>query len=288
MDEITMLAPDAFPTLLKEIPDPPRSLYMRGRLPDERIKLIAVVGSRRMSRYGKEVCEHLVRGLAGRPVGIVSGLALGIDGVAHRAALDAGLYTLAIPGSGLGDSVLYPASHRALARDILKVGGALLSEEAPDFHARPESFPKRNRIMAGMSHATLVIEATEKSGTLITAKLAVEYNRDLLCVPHPVFSEGGAGGHIFMKLGAAPARGAEDILEALGLDTAEPGAGASPAPALLAEERHILDLLSEPLHRDELIRALNMPTSEANALLLKMELKELVKESFGEIRKSII
>jgi len=272
-----------FPPLLREIPDPPRSLYMRGAPPPENHKLLAVVGSRRMSRYGKEACEYIIRGLAGYPVSIVSGLALGVDGTAHRAALSAGLHTVAIPGSGLDDSVLYPASHRSLARDILKAGGALVSEEEPTFRARPESFPKRNRIMAGMAHATLVIEATEQSGTMITARLAVDYNRDLLCVPHPVFSEGGAGGHLFMKLGAAPVRSADDIIDLFGFEGHSKEAPGS--EILTSEEQAVLNLLSEPMERDELVRALKFPINRTNALLLEMELKELIEETFGEVRR---
>lgn len=255
---------------------------MRGSLPPSGHKLVAVVGSRRMSRYGEDAVKHIIGGLAGYPISIVSGLALGVDGAAHRAALSAGLHTVAIPGSGLDEAVLYPRSHHPLARDILRAGGALISEEEPLFRARPESFPKRNRIMAGMSHATLIVEATEKSGTMITARLAVDYNRELLCVPHSIFAEGGAGGHLFMKLGAAPARSANDILELFGFENKTEARTAE----LLPEEQKVLNLLSEPLARDELIRALGIPTSEANVLFLRMELDGLIQETLGMMRKS--
>ncbi|MBI3573475.1 DNA-protecting protein DprA, partial [Candidatus Kaiserbacteria bacterium] len=216
--EIRKLSPKNFPPLLREIPDPPKALYLRGALPPPETKLLTVVGSRRMSRYGKDACEYLIKGLAGYPVAVVSGLALGVDATAHKAALEAGLPTVALPGSGLMDEVLYPSSNRGLAREILEAGGGLLSEFEPDEKTMLHFFPQRNRIMAGMSHAVLIIEAGLKSGTLITAKLATEYNRELLIVPHSIFAEGGAGGHIFMKLGAAPARNADDILEALGIE----------------------------------------------------------------------
>lgn len=281
---IKTLAPADFPPLLREIPDAPHSLYMRGELPPAHFMLLAVVGSRRMSRYGEDACRRIIQNLAGYPISIVSGLALGIDAVAHKAALEARIHTVAVPGSGLSDLVLYPASHRSLARAILESGGALISEEEPDFRARPESFPKRNRIMAGMSRATLIVEATEKSGTLITARLAVDYNRDLLCIPHSIFAEGGAGGHIFMKLGAAPVRSANDILELFGFE--DKGKTEAHTAQLLPEEQKVLNLLSEPLARDELVRALGIPVSEANALLLKMELDELIQESLGVIRKN--
>lgn len=283
MSEIRVLSEPEFPPLLKEIPDKPHSLYIRGELAPEDNKLLAVVGSRRMSRYGKDACEYLIAGLAGAPVSIISGLALGIDAVAHQAALRAGLHTVAVLGSGVDDRVLYPRTNVRLAHDILHAGGALISEEEPTFQARPESFPKRNRIVTGMSHATLIIEAGERSGTLITAKLTTEYNRELLIVPHSIFSDSGAGGHIFMKIGGAPVRSAADILEVLEIER-------HPAEAnlrLTSEEKKVIEVLSSPLPRDELIRTLNIPISEANALLLGMELKGLIQETLGEVRKNI-
>lgn len=283
MVDIKKLSTKNFPPLLLEIPDPPKVLYLRGELPTPIIRLLTVVGSRHMSRYGKEVCEHLIQGLSGYPVGIVSGLALGIDGIAHQTALKAGLPTIAVPGSGLSDEVLYPRTHLYLAREILDAGGALLSEMEPDERATPYSFPKRNRIMAGMSHATLIIEATEKSGTLITARLTADYNRDLLVVPHSIFAEGGSGGHQFMKLGATPIRSAKDILSALSI---EPEAARSEAPLSLTDsEVRVLACLTEPTARDDLIRALEMKTSEANILLAHMEMRGLITESMGEIRR---
>ena len=282
MQEIQKLAPEAFPALLLEIPDAPHSLYMRGSLPTKDTLFLAVVGSRKMSTYGKDACERIIAGLAGYPLSIVSGLAHGIDGVAHRAALNAGLHTVAIPGSGLNDDVLYPRAHYALARDILSAGGALISEEEPDFQARPESFPKRNRIMAGMSRATLVVEATTRSGTLITARLATDYNRDVLTIPGSVFSENTAGPHLLMKLGATPVREAGDVLEALSLEPAT----TARTYTLSESEKSVLEKLTEPLPRDELIRILQAPVSETNALLLEMELKGLITETLGLIRKN--
>ncbi len=281
--EIRKLLPKHFPPLLREINDPPESLYLRGNLPPEDAKLLTVVGSRRMSRYGKDVCEHLIRGLAGSPLWIVSGLALGIDGVAHRAALNAGLKTLAVPGSGLAESVLYPRTHLGLAHEILEAGGGLMSEMEPEERAAPYTFPKRNRLMAGMSHAVLIIEAGVQSGTLITARLASEYNRELLIVPHSIFAEGGEGGHVFMKIGATPVRGSADILEALGIEKEE----TKQPPLLTPEEKMLLDLLIEPMPRDEIIRAARMPAGNINVLLAQMELRGLIAESMGEIRKVI-
>ena len=215
---IRTLAPEEFPSLLHEIPDAPHALNCRGTLPSPDLKLLAVVGSRKHTSYGTQVVEHLIAGLRGYPIGIVSGLALGIDSLAHTAALQNDLYTIAVPGSGLDDSVLYPHSHLPLAHTILESGGGLLSEYDHTFAATPWSFPQRNRIVTGMSNATLLIEAGEKSGTLISARLASDYNREVLAVPGDIFSENSRGVHQFLKLGATPITHAEDILAALGID----------------------------------------------------------------------
>lgn len=281
------LAPDEFPALLAEIADPPKQLFLRGVLPPSEYKLLAVVGSREYTNYGREVCETLISGLAGYPVSIISGLALGIDGIAHKAALRAGLHTIAVPGSGLDERVLYPAAHRALAREILEAGGALLSEFAPDWKPRPESFPQRNRIMAGMCHATLIIEATEKSGTLITARLAMEYNRDVLAVPGSIFGATSFGPHMLIRNGATPVTKSADILEALHIQAeTDPARTRSirSVASLSPNEQRVHALISvQPRSRDELVSALDMEISEANVLLSAMELKGLITESLGEI-----
>ena len=204
---------------LLEIPEPPKSLWYQGNLPPDNLALIAVVGSRECTDYGKQVIEHLIGGLAGYPVGIVSGLALGIDGLAHEAALAHGLYTLSVPGSGLDSSVLYPAAHKNLAEKILTNGGGLLSELPPETGAATWTFPQRNRIMAGLCKATLLIEAGPKSGTLITARMAVDYNRELLAVPGSIFSKNSYGTHQFLKLGATMVTEASDILAVLNIET---------------------------------------------------------------------
>lgn len=262
-----------FPKRLLEIPQPPESLNYRGQLPSSDLKLLSIVGSRKYTSYGRQVVNSLLQGLSGYPIGIVSGLALGIDSIAHESALDNKLYTLAIPGGGLDDSVIYPANHKRLAQRILETGGGLLSEFEPDFKATKWSFPKRNRLVAGISHATLLIEAAEKSGTLITARMATDYNRELLVVPGSIFSKNSVGVHQFMKLGATPVTTAEDILEVLQVDAseAEP-AKASPSPAHGSPQAKVLEVLFEPLHRDELIRQLEINTTEASQLLMMMEL----------------
>lgn len=284
---ITELAPGEFPPLLTEIPQPPVNLRYRGALPLSTLTLLSVVGSRRYTSYGKEVIEHLIGGLAGAPVGIVSGLALGIDSLAHEAALRHRLYTLAIPGGGLDDSVLYPAKHRSLVYQILDAGGGLLSEFEPMFKATTWSFPQRNRLVAGISQATLLIEAGEKSGTLITARLATDYNRELLVVPGNIFSANSRGIHQFLKLGATPITHASDILEALRLEVADAPLSKIPPQNLSEEEQRVLSLLHEPLTKDELIRTLGMPASAANMLLMQMEITGLISESSGYYRAVI-
>ncbi len=262
-----------FPHRLLEIPQPPKELYYRGALPPKELKLLSVVGSRKYTTYGKQVVAELISGLKSHPVGIVSGLALGIDSLAHEAALQAGLYTLAIPGGGIADEVIYPATHKPLARRILESGGSLLNEFEPTFKATKWSFPQRNRLVAGISHATLLIEAGEKSGTLITARMTVDYNRELLVVPGSIFSSNSRGVHQFLKLGATPVTTSEDVLQILNI---EPAPTATlfhlPTSSLTPAEQAVLKHLHEPLHRDELIRLLQLPISEASQLLMMMEL----------------
>jgi DNA processing protein len=272
-----------FPSLIREIPDPPKQLYLLGTYPsDAELKFLAVVGSRTYTPYGKQVCESLIRGLAGYPVVIVSGLALGIDGIAHHTALEVGLVTIAVPGSGLDERVLYPATHRTLARNIVQAGGCLISEFDPLWKPRPESFPKRNRIMAGLSHAVLVIEAEERSGTLITSRLATEYNRDVLAVPGPIHSPTAKGPHMLIKKGAGLVETSADILEALDIEEHtehRPHLRFDLSP----DERALLALITQPTTRDELVRRLGKPIHEANILFTSLELKGVLVERLGRI-----
>lgn len=274
-----------YPQQFLETPDPPKELYLEGTLPPPETALLAVVGSRAYTPYGKRACEHIIEGLAGAPIAIVSGLALGIDGIAHEVAMRARLPTIAIPGSGLDRSVLYPRSHVSLANRIVQSGGALLSEFAPNERATVYSFPKRNRLMAGISRGVLIIEATEKSGTLITARLALDYNRDVFVVPHSIFSESGKGSLKLLKDGAIPVTSASDILKYWGLETAPPSAAHIPEN-LSAEETLVLTLLAEPLSKDELVARSAIPVSELNILLSIMELKGLIKDELGLVRKN--
>ena len=280
------LAKREFPPQLLQIPQPPDRLFIRGELPGLDTKLLCVVGSRKYTSYGREACEKLIAGLRGYDVAIVSGLAIGIDAIAHRAALDAGLKTIAIPGSGLGVEAIHPIVHVGLMERILNCGGCLLSEFETDFKSTLWGFPKRNRIMAGFSHAILIIEAQIKSGTLITSRLATDYNKDVLTVPGSIFSKTSEGPHLLIRLGATPITKPEELIAALGFESKD----GEPKNLELGyadgsrEEKEILTLLTEPKPRDEILRSLNMPASEVNALLTVMELKGLITESLGEIR----
>ena len=275
--------PCDFPPLFAHIPEPPKTLNYRGVLPAPDMKLLTVVGSRKYTSYGKQCVDELIGGLKNYRIGIVSGLALGIDSLAHEAALRNNMYTLAIPGGGIDDSVLYPASHKKLAQRILEAGGCLLSEFEPTFRAQLWSFPQRNRLQAGISHATLLIEAAQKSGTLITARLCADYNRELLVVPGSIFSQQHEGIHQFLKLGATPVTCAKDILEALNIDTStEPKT--VPLPNLTKEESAVLQALNEPLTKDELIRTLGKPIETTTQLLMMMELGGLIVQAGGKYR----
>ncbi len=286
---IKKLNPEEFPAAFLEMPDPPEALYLAGSWPRDHAVFLTVVGSRKYSRYGQEACEKLIAGLAGYPIVIVSGLALGIDTIAHRAALSAGLVTIAIPGSGLEAEVLHPHSNRRLADEIIERGGALLSEYPPTMPAGIHTFPRRNRLMAGLAKGTLVIEAGLKSGTLITARLALDYNRDVYAVPGSIFSSGSAGTNRLIRQGATPITTSEELLEALGFEVDSPidGQAKLNLAELSPDEKKVVEFLRvEALPRDELIRALGLPTSTANSLLGILEIKGVIKETMGEISLS--
>lgn len=297
--KIKELTRDNWPERLSEIPEPPKKLYYAGQIPDYENKFLCVVGSRKFSSYGKEAVEYLVGGLRGQPITIVSGLALGIDSIAHRAAMKNNLITIAMPGSGLDPKALHPQTHIQLAEEIVERGGTLISEMEPEekasllTHNTSDkkvfwSFPRRNRLMVGISHAVLVIEAGLKSGTLITARLTTDYNRDLLSVPGSIFSSTTEGSNLLLKLGAAPAREPEDILEVLQLDNRQQIIDFSKDKKNYSdcskEELKIIELLSEPKERDDLIRLSELNIGEAQTLITLLEMKGYIKESLGEIR----
>lgn len=283
--QIKKLPKNKFPKALLEIPQPPKDLWIIGDLPDQDLIHLSIVGSRKFTSYGKEVCEKLIVGLKGYPIAIVSGFAMGIDTIAHKKAMEVGLKILVFPGSGLSKEAMYPKTNIQMMEEVVRCGGCLISEFEPDFKATQWSFPMRNRLMAGISKAVLVIEAEEKSGTLITARLTTEYNRDLLAVPGSIYSPNSKGTNRLIRQGATPITCVEDILEALGFEQEKDEdkqmklfADTSP------EEKMVIKLLREPIERDELVRAMKMQTPAANALLSIMEIKGLIKEELGEIR----
>ena len=282
---IRELGKKEFPPQLLEIPQPPEKLYIRGELPGPNTKLLCVVGSRRYTNYGKEACEKLIAGLRGYDVAIVSGLAIGIDGIAHEAAINNGLRTIGLPGSGIAVSSIFPVAHVGLAKKILDTGGCLLSEYEPDFKATRWSFPQRNRISAGLSSAVLIIEADIKSGTLITSRLATEYNKDVLTVPGNIFSQTSRGPHMLIRLGATPIASPKELIEALGFKDkdSEPRNLELEYNECSPEEKAVIKILRAPMPKDDLFRELNLPIGEANAVLSVMELKGLIKETLGEI-----
>ncbi len=299
-ENIKKILPDEFPSALKEIPQPPTELYLLGTLPDPtQFYYLAVVGSRKYTTYGREATERIIAGLAGYPICIVSGLAMGIDGIAHRAALDAGLPTVAVPGSGLDPSVIYPRVHANLVREILESGGALLSEYEPMLRAAPWTFPQRNRIMAGLSQGVLIIEAEEKSGTLITARLALDYNRNVFTVPGSIFSATSKGTNKLIKLGATPITSATDLLEELGFiepaqfDSAKScrvslfDATQKPLDLTLytEDEQAILILLDEPLSREDILATVELTPAKALSILIVLEIKGIIREKMGKIER---
>jgi DNA processing protein len=283
--QIRKLSKKDFPKALLEIPQPPKELYVMGELPPENLIYLCVVGSRKYTSYGRDCCEKIIAGLRGYPIVIVSGFAMGMDTIAHKKALAVGLKTLVFPGSGLNKDVIHPKMNAALIETILNEGGCFISEFAPDFKATQFSFPLRNRLMAGISKAVLIIEAEEMSGTLITARLATEYNRDVLVVPGSILSPNSYGTNRLLRQGATPVTCAEDVLEALGFELPKDEEKQKKLFADLSpEEKKVCDLLREPVPRDDLIRAMKIPTPNANAILSVMEIKGLIKEEYGEIR----
>lgn len=270
-------------TYFGHIPQKPKQLFIRGLFPtDKNLVFLTVVGAREITDYGRAVIEKLISGLRGYPIVIVSGLALGTDGLSHESAIANGLGVIAFPGSGLGESVIYPRSHYLLAEKILNHGGCLLSEYDEKTESANWTFPQRNRLMAAISPATLIIEATHKSGSRITTKLATEYGRDVLAVPGPITSNKSEGPNELIRLGAIPITCSSDILEALGFQVTE-----TPVMDLFStctpDEAEILKLLNQPTSRNTIIRSGVLPTHKTTILLSQMELKGLIKEQNGMI-----
>lgn len=255
--------------LLSEIPSPPKQLYVTGTLPAERLPSVAIVGTRKPSSYGKEVTQRLAYDLAKKGLVIISGLALGVDGIAHRAALEAGGITIAVLANGLPQ--IYPATHKDLADQITKQGGAVLSEYEPETSARTYQFLQRNRIVSGLSDAIIITEAAARSGTLNTAMHALEQGKEVFVVPGNITSPLSTGCNTLLKQGARPATCADDILEVIAPDLLQSQAtlalGSSPL------ETTIIQLLTSGVRDgEELQRRSGSTISEFNTALTMMEI----------------
>jgi DNA processing protein len=269
-----------FPPLLRTVHDAPSGLFLRGSGPPELLArpAVAIVGARACSGYGTEVARMLGRELAAAGLVVVSGLARGVDGEAHRGALDAGGTTVAVLGCGIDRD--YPAAHADLARRIADTS-LVVSEYAPGVEPAPWRFPARNRIIAGLAQATVVVEARERSGALITADFALEEGREVFACPGEITSSLSAGSNALLKLGATPLTAPSDVLELFGLTAAEDAeVDLSPTAGVL------LDRLEASLTGDELVRASGLGAAEAMAALSELELAGLVSSRDGVFRRT--
>ncbi len=282
---IITLADNEYPPLLKETPDPPPYLYVRGQL-GSCTQCIAVVGSRKATRYGISMARQLSSDLADVGFTVVSGMARGIDTAAHEGSLSVKGETIAVLGSGL--SIIYPHENRPLA-DRISASGAVISEFSLDEPPNAYNFPKRNRIIAGMSLGVVVVEAASRSGSLITARLAGEQGREVFAVPGNINSKTSTGAHSLLKQGAKLVDTAQDIIEEFpylflksdvnhGNDHS-----VKPVKDLTADENRVYELLEPyPVHIDELSRRLEMDIGHLSGILMSLEIKGLVAQSPGK------
>jgi DNA processing protein len=272
-----------YPPLLRRIPDPPPMLYIYGKLPESPLN-IAVVGSRNATGYGIATTRRLCLDLAARQATIVSGMARGVDTAAHSGAIAGGGKTVAVLGTGLNR--IYPRENRRLFHQIAE-NGAVVSEFSLDTGPDAHHFPARNRIISGMCHGTVVVEATGRSGSLITARLAAEQNREVFAVPGNVHSFKSVGTHSLIKQGAKLVAHAGDVLEEFSHMPPSDGQRVPPVrskvPALTNEEARVMGILeAEPVHIDDLARQLAMASGPLSGLLLQLELKQVAVQHPGK------
>ena len=269
-----------YPPRLKEIANPPPVLYLKGELLPQDERSVAVVGTRKASAYGREAASWLAGDLTRHQVTVVSGLARGIDAIAHRAALDAGDRTVAVLANGL--DIVYPPEHRELAQRILETGGALVSEHPLGTRPEGPNFPRRNRIISGMTLGTLVIEAGMTSGALWTVRHALEQNREVFAVPGSIFSASAQGTNQLIQEGAKLVARFQDVLEELNLTAVAQQLELQPILPENAVEAQLLTHLSlEPVHIDEMGRATGLPITAISGTLAMMEIKGLVRQTGG-------
>ncbi|MEI6650384.1 MAG: DNA-processing protein DprA [Candidatus Moraniibacteriota bacterium] len=279
---------ESFPILLREAPFPISLLYVRGTFEEWNAPMVAIVGSRQHTAYGRQAAERIAEDLSRAGIVVVSGLAYGIDSVAHGAALRSGGVTVAVLGDGLDDSSIHPKDHLPLASRVME-SGALVSEYPPGTPAGRGTFPARNRIIAALSLGVVVVEAAEKSGSLITATHALECGRDVFAVPGSIFSPASQGTHRLLRDGAKLVRGVGDILEELPLRMTKENAatvsdfGKRLVPENLSEEEQkILSILThEAMHIDEIIKSSHLGTSEAGSALTMLEINGYAKNIGG-------
>lgn len=265
-----------YPANLRQIVHAPPVLYVRGGLTPEDRCAVAVVGTRRASAYGREVAHRLATELARNGVTIVSGLALGVDAIAHQAALDAGGRTIGVLGSGVDQ--IYPARNRTLAKQMLHQG-AIVSEYPLGTKPEANNFPPRNRVISGLSLCVVVVEAGERSGALITASFAAEQGRDVFAVPGSILHPGSAGCNQLIQNGAMPLLSVDDVLQQLDLERVTTQHEVRQAvPPDDSEAQLLTHLSGEPKHVDELVREVTLAAAQISSLLTLMELKGLVRQ----------
>jgi DNA processing protein len=283
-------SPD-FPARLAELPDSPQMLYLRGTTSPADTTAVAIVGSRRCTAYGQRMATRIAAGLARAGHTVISGLALGIDGAAHRGALEGGGRTIAVLAGGL--SSIYPPDHVELAEQVA-ANGALISETPMMMEPQRGMFHSRNRLISGLAVAVVIVEANDRSGALITARHAADQGRDLFCLPANVDSAHSAGSLRLLREGAKLIRDVDDLLEdmkglrgsilpiAPGVATNQSSPPAPP-PILDAVQQRVWDCLTEPRHQDEITRSLGMPAGEIAKLLLTMEMKKVIRRAPGNM-----
>ena len=265
---------------LPHIPDPPKKLFIRGKLPAKRVKTVAIVGTRKPSAYGHEIATKIASECAKNGIVVVSGLALGIDSIAHRAAIDSGGKTIAVLANGVDK--IYPRSHEYLGQKILQTNGVILSEYPNNTPARPWQFLARNRIVSGLADAVVIIEAASRSGTLSTANHALDQGKEIFAVPGNITSPLSAGCNQLIKNGANPLTSVEDLLDFLIPDRFEKQTQLFKGDT--REENVVLEFLSKngTTSSDTIIKQTKLSASEFNQAITMLELKGLVLNNGGE------
>jgi DNA processing protein len=276
-----------YPKILKEIHSPPMLLYVKGKRIPEHQNFISLVGSRRATHYGIKSAEKIALGLARRGVGVVSGLAIGIDTAAHRGCLWGKGFTIAVIGTGL--DIVYPSSNREMIHQIQETG-SIVSEFPLGSPPEPKNFPIRNRVISGLSRGVVIVEATRNSGSLITASLALEQGREVFAVPGSIDSFKSRGAHFLIKQGALLVENADDILDELGYsERAVEGRGSPEGfPESVSQmnqsEKKIFEIIGDyPIHIDEVARMGKMDTSEVSSILLELEIKGVIRQLAGKM-----